>query len=86
MLRLSVCRHDNDYTVWVHSDRLAHGNGWGCKGHDFHGCFGCDRCHALYASKEFTDEERAEFFQKAHDESWRWLLENRRIQFVKRRA
>ena len=81
------CSDNRETTVLAHSDALEDGNGWGCKGHDadaFACCFDCHRY--IGEARQGTEEERSELKRMAHKRWWRWLVENKRIQFVKRRA
>jgi len=43
-----VCNHNTETTVFAHSNRMAHGKGFGEKAHDIFGADMCSACHDLY--------------------------------------
>lgn len=71
------CGAKDGTIVAAHSNQLRDGKGRGIKAHDYRIAALCYRCHMnLDQGKDWTKEQRVEFWEEAHRETIGWLFDN----------
>lgn len=71
------CGAQDGTVVAAHSNQLRDGKGRGLKAHDYRIAALCYKCHMkLDQGKDWTKEQRVEFWEEAHRETIGWLFEN----------
>lgn len=74
-----VCNFNPQTVCWCHPIGLSSGKGYGLKGNDALGAYGCSSCHDVYDRrkpvKHLTREEIELAFHEGHQRSFLILIE-----------